>query len=71
MKLRRQKPRVIWNLDDLGQAIVRIAREHEPVRFKAFAIGIVELVAVPMALGDVRLAVDAAYSSPFKPLNNF
>ena len=58
VELTAQEVRVPLQLDDLDQLLVgRGAREHEPRRRELLLVLVGELVAVPMALGDVDHAV--------------
>src|SRR6478672_3146049 len=58
MELRRQKPRMVFQFDDLHQFVVGGTATHlHAFRLNAAAIGVVELIAVAVALEDNRLAI--------------
>src|SRR6185312_8722985 len=58
MELRRQEPRMIFQLDDLHQLVIGGAPTHQhALRLDTAAIGVIELIAVAVALEDDRLAV--------------
>src|SRR5688572_6520558 len=61
MRLAREEPRVVLQLDHLDQQVVhRLRRDHEAGVLELRAVAVVELVAVAMALADDLLAVQLA-----------
>ena len=61
VELARDEPRMVGQLDDLDEpALLERARDDEPVLDELVAELVVDLVAVPVALVDRRLAVDLA-----------
>ena len=57
MELRRDEPRMLRQLDDLDEpALLEGAADHEPGLDERLAVGVVDLVAVAVALRDHRLA---------------
>ena len=65
VELSADKPRMARDLDDFDQVGFRMgAGRHHALLDEAVTVGIVELVAVPVALLDVQLSVAAAASEP-------
>src|SRR5262245_38979207 len=60
MELRREEPGVVGQLDDFHQAIAREPGETQARLPVALQVGIVELVAVPVAFENDVLAEDLA-----------
>ena len=61
VELARDEPGMVGQLDDLDEPpLLERAGDDEPVRDELFAVLVVHLVAVPVALVDRRLAVDLA-----------
>ena len=71
MELRRDEPRVVGELDDLDEpALLERPADDEAALDELLAVRVVDLVAVPVALGDHRLAaVDLARVRPFGELD--
>ena len=70
MELARDEPGMLGQLDDLDEpAFLEGARDDEPVLDELVAELVVDLVAVPMALVNRRLAVDLAGASPLAELD--
>ena len=58
VKLRRDEPGVVGQLDDLDEAaLLERTADREPRGGELLAVGVVDLVAVPVPLGDDGLAV--------------
>ena len=61
---------MVGELDDLDQpALLEGAADHEPGVGEQLAVGVVDLVAVAVALGDHRLAVDLARARAVEQLD--
>src|SRR5205823_6294722 len=59
VELAGEEPRMVGELDDLDEVLVwRQPREHQAFFFELPAKLVVELVAMPVALGDLLLAVE-------------
>src|SRR5437867_3583557 len=66
VKLARDEPGMVAELDHLDQrAVGGDAGEHEPALLEPLAIGVVHLVAVAVALGDLLAIVEPARQRAF------
>src|SRR5204863_6496791 len=66
VELAGDEPGMVAELDHLDQrAVGRDAGEHEPALLEPLAIGVVHLVAVAVALGDLLAIVDPAPQRAF------
>src|SRR5210317_466064 len=64
MKLATEKPWVISNLDNLDEVFFRInSGKDQTAFFQRFAVGVIELETMTMALTDIFLAINSACQS--------
>src|SRR6185437_3890151 len=67
MELRRHKPGMVFELDDLHELVIRRAPANQHARaLHAAAVGIIELVAMAVALKDDRLAIGPLRPAPWR-----
>src|SRR6202162_2056504 len=68
MELRGHEPRGARQFNDLDQPVVREARKPEAGMLIGFQVVVVELIAVPVALGDLIAAIEIARQSSWLQL---